>query len=526
MAEILVKKLSPNDTSNSIHQAGIYVSKEDKVLSFFPPLDETGKNPRVELLFTDDEGNEWTFNYIHYNNKIRSGGTRDEYRLTGMTSFIKKFNLTEGSYIFIWNGKNNYRVSCDIPDDMDGNELPLDGWKTINLDRDELLLENSEEIEIVASDEEYIEEPELWNISNKKQLSAEEVRVIKKDYSVYELFRKNKKRPQKLYLDVSFQRNSVWSIRQQNELIESVLLGLPLPIFYFKQENDASLSVIDGKQRLTALFSFLDDGFKLKGLKILSFLNGKKFSELTGEYTIYQTQIEDYQLYSHVILPPTPDRYIFEIFGRVNRAGTKLNKQEIRNAMYRGNGMEMIHRVANSPAFNNATGINAKKDKRMKSAYMITRFISFYFLYKNQLMTDDGEKRVPYVYEGNMDELVEKSLRRLNALPQEKLNNIENTINKALVFSYEEMGNKSFRRLAYGKNPLNQILFEIQMYCIVDAIDNNYIDDKKSISNGIITASKDTRFNEFLDRGRDNRSDVNNRFSRFMEVYTKNRNKK
>ena len=141
-------------------------------------------------------------------------------------------------------------------------------------------------------------------------------------------------------------------------------------------------------------------------------------------------------------------------------------------------------------------------------------------------MTDDGEKRVPYVYEGNMDELLEKSLRRLNALPQEKLNNIENTINKALVFSYEEMGNKSFRRLAYGKNPLNQILFEIQMYCIVDAIDNNYIDDKKSISNGIITASKDKRFNEFLDRGRDNRSDVNNRFSRFMEVYTKNRNKK
>ncbi len=89
-------------------------------------------------------------------------------------------------------------------------------------------------------------------------------------------------------------------------------MGLPLPIFYFKQQDNATYVVVDGKQRLTALFEYLDNEFVLKGLKILTFLNGKKFKDLVEEYSIYQTQLEDYQVYSHVILPPHRIKFYLE----------------------------------------------------------------------------------------------------------------------------------------------------------------------------------------------------------------------
>lgn len=87
----------------------------------------------------------------------------------------------------------------------------------------------------------------------------ESVRVSKKDFSVFELYRKYKKG--QLILEVDFQRNNVWGNKQKYELIESILMGLPLPIFYFKQQNNATYVVVDGRQRLSTLFDYLDDRF-------------------------------------------------------------------------------------------------------------------------------------------------------------------------------------------------------------------------------------------------------------------------
>lgn len=163
---------------------------------------------------------------------------------------------------------------------------------------DDIELENSEELDQL----EYTEETDEPIFSS--------VKVTKKDFSIFELHRKFKQK--KLILDVDFQRKSVWSPKQKCELIESILMGLPLPIFYFKQQDNATYVVVDGKQRLTALFEYLDNEFVLKGLKILTFLNGKKFKDLVEEYSIYQTQLEDYQVYSHVILPPHRIKFYLE----------------------------------------------------------------------------------------------------------------------------------------------------------------------------------------------------------------------
>jgi len=87
------KVLSDNDAgATGSHQAGILVPKNPRVLGFFPPLDRARRNPRAVLRLTDDSGREWQFTFIYYNNAL-FGGTRNEYRLTHMTEFIRRHNL-------------------------------------------------------------------------------------------------------------------------------------------------------------------------------------------------------------------------------------------------------------------------------------------------------------------------------------------------------------------------------------------------------------------------------------------------
>lgn len=93
------KILSANDTGETnAHQAGILVPKNEEILSFFPALGKEVKNPRTLLVFEDISGEQWKFNFIYYNGKL-FGGTRNEYRLTGMTTFLKRNNLKAGDKI-------------------------------------------------------------------------------------------------------------------------------------------------------------------------------------------------------------------------------------------------------------------------------------------------------------------------------------------------------------------------------------------------------------------------------------------
>jgi ribosomal protein S28E/S33 len=95
------KILSANDTGETGgHQAGILIPKVSRILSFFPLLDPVEKNPRHHLVFNDEVGRRWKFAFIYYNNKL-FGGTRNEYRLTRMTDFIRRNGLKPGDEIIL-----------------------------------------------------------------------------------------------------------------------------------------------------------------------------------------------------------------------------------------------------------------------------------------------------------------------------------------------------------------------------------------------------------------------------------------
>ena len=285
-------------------------------------------------------------------------------------------------------------------------------------------------------------------------------------YTIYELKRKYGKSPAQIILDSDFQRNSVWKLQQKRELIESVLMGLPLPIFYFNQDRKGSLIVIDGRQRLTAFFEFLDEkkGFSLDGLSILSDLNKKKFRDLPIDL---QTKIEDYQIIAHVIPPSTPDRIKFDIFDRVNRSGTKLNKQEIRNALYQGNATRLLLNLSKEPAFAEATENVFKRETRMKDRYILLRFLSFYLLYNGYLTT--SKKTDAYRYSGDIDELLGVAMDYLNQCSEQELAQFTNVTLTALDMVNKYLGINAFRLTDVQEDgslkrfPININIFETIM---------------------------------------------------------------
>lgn len=136
------KILSANDTGETGgHQAGLLIPKKERILSFFPILDESLLNPRVHLQFEDEEGRFWEFAFIYYNNRF-FGGTRNEYRLTRMTQYIRGAGLITGDEVIMCRDSGgNFSISYKRSNEQSmslneaGNRLIRlgSGWKVIEI---------------------------------------------------------------------------------------------------------------------------------------------------------------------------------------------------------------------------------------------------------------------------------------------------------------------------------------------------------------------------------------------------------
>lgn len=129
------KVLSSNDTGETGgHQAGMLIPKGGEILEFFPALNGEEKNPRTYLYFIDDVNRRWKFNFIYYNNKF-FGGTRNEYRLTGMTAYIRQNNLKTGDTIVLSRDDTGIlSIRCERQNTTDSTtpKLVITGtWKVV-----------------------------------------------------------------------------------------------------------------------------------------------------------------------------------------------------------------------------------------------------------------------------------------------------------------------------------------------------------------------------------------------------------
>jgi uncharacterized protein with ParB-like and HNH nuclease domain len=136
----------------------------------------------------------------------------------------------------------------------------------------------------------------------------------------------------------------LWSNNQKSRLIESILLKLPLPVFYFDVSDPGKWMVIDGLQRISTIKSFfVSKTLKLKGLEFLKELNSKKCDDLP---TNLQRTIEDTMFVAYQIEAQTPKEVRYSIFNRINTGGLSLKPQEIRQALnQKGGGVNFLKNI-------------------------------------------------------------------------------------------------------------------------------------------------------------------------------------
>lgn len=172
-----------------------------------------------------------------------------------------------------------------------------------------------------------------------------------------------------------FQRKYVWTNKKASLLIESILLNVPIPMIYTAEDKETKTElVVDGQQRLTSAFRFLDGEFELTGLKSFKDLNGKKYKQLDRDY---QLKIARYPLSVIKVSADSDEEVKFEIFERINSGAANLNDQELRNCIYRGYYTEFIKICAKNKVLHDLM-FGGKISKRMEDSEMVLRFFAFY----------------------------------------------------------------------------------------------------------------------------------------------------
>ena len=205
--------------------------------------------------------------------------------------------------------------------------------------------------------------------------SPDDVRISQHMYSVYQVHHWIEKGV--LTLSPDFQRNMVWDIQRKSLLIESLMLKIPIPAFYFQEDINGDKLVIDGLQRLSTIYSYREDSFRLKGLQYLENYNGYCYSQLPRKY---KTRIEETQMAVNILDSKCHELVKFDVFRRVNTGGVPLNPQEIRNSMATPDTRSLLKQMSESEEFIKATR-GRVKDIRMDAQELCLRFIAFWMRY-------------------------------------------------------------------------------------------------------------------------------------------------
>lgn len=323
--------------------------------------------------------------------------------------------------------------------------------------------------------------------------------------TVYEIIRRIKNGS--YVLDPEFQRDFVWDKTKQSRLIESVLMRLPLPVFYLAERNDGKVLVVDGLQRLTTLFHFLEGNFSLSGLgvKKSSELNNKLFKDLPAKL---QTRIEDTQLIVFLIDSKVPERAKIDIFERVN-SGVPLTRQQMRHAIYTGEATRWLKEQAANPIFLTATA-RSLDPKSMRDRELINRFCGFY------LYGVEGFAAA----KADMEEFLALTLQRMNLLDDQKLAGLSTVFlrsmeNNTLLFS--EYAFRKHTDPNQRRSVINVALFDVFSVAMA-RLDQRFVSAHKielcQIFYSLVT---DPDFNNAISLATNSLSKVRTRFDKVAE---------
>ena len=248
-------------------------------------------------------------------------------------------------------------------------------------------------------------------------------------------------------LSPEFQRSFVWKTERQSRLIESLLLRIPIPVFYVSADDKENWSVVDGVQRITTFGAYMNDKFRLNKLEYLYKFDDLPYSKLPRPM---QRRINETQLIVNVIEPGTPEDVKFNIFRRINTGGITLNGQEIRNALHHDPVRSYLKKLAATEEFLKATDYSIRA-QRMADRECVLRFLAFYI--------DPWEE-----YDANdLDGHLSGTMIKINEMTPAQRNAIAEVFKKSMRAARNLFGPDAFRKRytpSDPRRPVSKALFE------------------------------------------------------------------
>ncbi|PST93656.1 DUF262 domain-containing protein [Photobacterium sp. NCIMB 13483] len=401
---------------------------------------------------------------------------------------------------------------------------------TLFEDVKEELSESGEKIGIEAENDEDVIEP----------FDPEEISIQQRVVSMDVIIRRLKQGS--IQLAPSFQRNEVWDITRKSRLIESLMLNIPLPMFYVASDEKSQWEVVDGLQRLSTIRDFMigDKNGEMLRLKNLEFLGekyeGKTFLAIENEPSAQKlvNDIYETEMRFTVINPGTPEAVKRNIFKRINTGGMPLTTQEIRHALYEGISSKLLKELVTSPSFK---GVIGKKinDSRMGVSELMLRLIAFMVMDRS-------------AYKSGMDSWLSNAMRVINCFPdptEDELNKIfqKNEVPKLNITSVEEIKEKfilainrseeifdghAFRKSLpneYRKSPINKSLFEVWGNILSDLSEYEYEilkSNKYELIESYSELLKKLEFNNAISRHSSTQKGIIDSFNSIKELVLKN----
>ena len=298
-------------------------------------------------------------------------------------------------------------------------------------------------------------------------------------------------------MDPDFQRDFIWPEDKQSKLIESVVMRIPLPVFYMAEDSEGRMIVVDGLQRLSTFRRFSDGELKLR-LPARPELDGKGFTDLSPKY---QNRVEDCNLIFYIIDSKAPERARLDIFERVN-GGQQLTRQQMRNCLYMGQATQFLKREAQTEMFRKATGASLSW-KTMRDREFVNRFCAFQVLGPQAYQRDD------------MDDFLARALCRMNQMTDAALAELSAAFHRGLSNNYLLFQHQAFRKHEPGQERravLNASLWDV-MSTGLSTYSNDQVEaHAEPLRDAMHYLLWDEQFNTAITYGPNDPKKVNGRF--------------
>jgi hypothetical protein len=270
-----------------------------------------------------------------------------------------------------------------------------------------------------------------------------------------------------------FQRRFRWDRQRQSRLIESFLMNVPVPPIYLNEDEYGEYSVIDGKQRLTAIHEFFRGRLELNGLVVFSDINTCTFDTLPREL---RNVLETRPTLRAVILLRQSDADVkYEVFQRLNTGGVRLNPQEIRNSTWPGPLNDRILDLSEHNEFHALLGIRVKTKSAVYQEMRDAEFVLRYFTFKDNWAT----------FKGGMKRQLDDFMRTHQRADRELLDSLTSDFLRTVATVQAAFGDHAFRRWMpkanRWKKQILAALYDAQMFAAKDFAAKSFQGKKEQV---------------------------------------------